>query len=133
MPLQCFILEDEIDHYPRNQIKEVLESAGHDLTIATSRKDAESKYKGGYDLLLLDHDLEGHYESSEHPNTAYQFLKRLLQDGWTDKKKPTIILHSHNVDGRKNMRLLLQDYGLVAQEFRFDENYVKELKRVYGK
>ena len=94
MLMQIFILEDEIDQYPREQLKQVLKK--HELTIAKSCDEAIEKFCGPYDLLLLDHDMEGNYEyRPEYPNTGYQFV-RWLMEWWADEKKPQVILHSHN-------------------------------------
>src|ERR1044071_7427164 len=62
--LRIFVLEDEIGHYPRNQIREVLKD--FNVTYATNVIEAQLAYKGPYDLLLLDHDMEGFYEDSAH-------------------------------------------------------------------
>lgn len=124
--LKVFVLEDEIGHYPRNQIISALKA--HDLTVATSFPDSKKKFEGPYDLLLLDHDMEGQFEDSNHPNTGYQFVKWLV-----DKEpvpKPEVVLHSQNPVGRKNMRLLLEEHGFSVSEFAFGPKYVEALKGI---
>lgn len=129
--LNIFVLEDEIDSYPREQIKTALK--GHKLTIARSAPDAEKIYKGGYDLLLLDHDMEGFYEYREgYFNTGLAFLKWLLKNFYHGNPNlPQVILHSQNAIGRNNMRLLLKDYGHTnVDEYPFGPEYVKLLKGI---
>src|SRR5690242_9390526 len=112
MVYNIFVLEDEIDRYPREQIKMALH--GHNLTIARNVPEAKELFVGPYDLILLDHDMEGFYEKSDHPNTGYQFCKWLVDAKCSPK--PQVILHSHNPVGRKNMRLLLEEYGFSVDE-----------------
>jgi CheY-like chemotaxis protein len=125
--MRIFILEDEIGHYPRNQILSAL--AKHELTVATSCPDAKKKYDGPYDLLLLDHDMEGNYEyRPDYPNTGHQFVKWLVEQD--PVPKPEVVLHSQNPVGRTNMRQLLEEHGFSVTEFPFGPEYVKGLKRV---
>lgn len=135
--MKIFILEDEIDHYPRIQLRQILEPK-HDLTIARSCDDAIEKFPDGwpYDLLLLDHDMEGDYEyRPEYPNTGYQFVK-WLTDGAGNladaDKLPQVILHSHNPVGRKRMRELLEEHGFSVDECSFGPAYVKQIKEQLG-
>jgi len=137
--MKIFILEDEIDIYPRVQIREVLKN--HTLTIAKSCVEGQRKYVGPYDLLLLDHDMEGNYEyRPDYPNTGYQFVKWLCSQEATAyalnehnlTPKPQVMLHSHNPVGRKNMRDLLEAYGFSVDEHRFGPDYVKLLKEQLG-
>lgn len=121
--MKIFILEDEIDRYPRNQIVTVLK--GHDLTIARSAEDGLSKWTGLYDLLLLDHDMEGFHEDSLHPNTGYSFIRQMLLNS-ADLCIPTI-LHSQNPVGRQNMADLLMLYGWEVQQVPFGPAYLNAL------
>ena len=134
--MKIFILEDEIDRYPREQLKTVLKK--HTLTIAKSCDEAIKKFPtdGPYDLMLLDHDMEGDYEyRPEYPNTGYQFCKWLVkyvEHAYEDVKFPQVILHSHNPTGRQRMRRLLEDHGFSVDECRFGTDYVKQLKEQLG-
>lgn len=121
--MKLFILEDEIDSYPRNQLKEL--AVSHDLTIAKSAQEAMKTFRGPYDLLLLDHDMEGFYERSEAPNTGYQFVKWLVE---METDRPQVILHSQNPVGRMKMRDLLHEHGFPVDECPFGPAYVKQLK-----
>lgn len=138
--LRVFILEDEIDRYPRNQIKTALEK--HNLTIARSCDEGIELFTGPYDLLLLDHDMEGDYEyRPDYPNTGYQFVKWLTEgegfNWWDEKgaestKKPQVILHSHNPVGKERMRALLEEHGFSVDVTYFGPAYVKQLKEQLG-
>lgn len=128
--LRIMILEDEIDRYPRNQIKIVLEK--HELTIAKSCDEGIEKFVGPYDLLLLDHDMEGDYEyRPEFPNTGYQFVKWLVGVR-SVLPLPQVILHSHNPVGRARMRDLLHEHDFSVDECYFGPDYIKQLKEQLG-
>ena len=122
--MRIFICEDEINFRPRNAILKALE--GHDLTVATTKDEAIAIYKGGYDLLLLDHDMRGLFDLSSHPSTAYHFVTWLVAQPF--KKKPRVILHSQNPEGRNNMRRELIKGGFrCVSEFPFSPSYVDYL------
>lgn len=131
---RIFILEDELDVYPRCQIKEVL-SEKHDLVTAKSCDEAIEKYplNGPYDLLCLDHDMEGNYEYREDfPNTGFQFVKWLVEETEGDSVLPQVILHSHNPVGKERMRALLEEHGFDVTVTYFGTAYVKQLKEQLG-
>ena len=135
MGLRIFLLEDEADRYPRKQIVDILE-VKHNLTIAQSCAEGMEKFTGPYDLLLLDHDMEGDYEyREEYPNTGYQFVKHLaenMEEFFDGLGLPQVILHSHNPVGRKRMRDLLEGQGFSVDECRFGPDYVKQIKEQLG-
>ena len=121
--MRVFVVEDEIEGY-RKVIKDAL--LGHEVTYALSRPQAQELWKGlgAYDLVLLDHDMEGYYESSEAPNTGYQFLKWALEaecpDGpYLDKVAPLFVVHTQNNIGALNMLRLLRDYQLGSRVMPF--------------
>lgn len=127
--MNIFILEDEIYKYPRNKLTKVLEK--HVLTLATSCDDAINCYVGPYDLLLLDHDMEGEYEYREnYHNTGLQFVKWLVEN--VNGPMPQVILHSQNGVGRKAMKLLLEENGFDVSECPFGPAYVKALQEQLG-
>lgn len=129
--MNVFILDDEIDRYPRNQIVEVLKK--HNLIVAQSCDEAMEKFTGPYDLLLLDHDMEGDYEyRPEYPNTGYQFVKWLTEGDWWEEKKPQVILHSHNPVGKERMRALLEEHEFPVDVTYFGPAYVRQLKEQLG-
>lgn len=124
--MRIFILEDEINQWPRQQILEVLK--GHELTIATSCDEGKSLYKKGhYDLLLLDHDMRGFFDSSDFHNTGFQFVTWLIRQGETVREKAKVILHSQNPTGRRNMFISLEEAGYTVAEYAFSQSYLKWL------
>lgn len=124
--MRCFILDDEIGVEPRKGIIRALEPR-HELTVVKSCKDAKAIYKPGYDLLLLDHDMRGYFDPSDHPSTAYHFVKLMVL--LFHPKKPRIILHSQNPDGRRNMLKVFHDHGFQnVDEWAFAPSYVKFLE-----
>lgn len=127
MSLKIFILEDELDRLPRSTMLEALKD--HEVTTAASFEEGKERYQGGYDILLLDHDMRGFYDDSEHPNTGHQFVKWLVKD--LDRTKvPTtqVVLHSQNYVGRRNMKQLLEDYKFHVVEMPFCRSYVEWLR-----
>lgn len=128
--MRIFILEDEIDRYPRCQLKDVL--AAHDLTMVRTVRDAMRLYEpDAYDLLLLDHDMEGFYENPEaiHKNTGTWFVKWLVSLSHRGPT-PSVILHSQNSTGRRAMAHHLSDAGWIWQEVPFGPAYITALKQV---
>ena len=124
--MKVFVLEDEIDSSPRNQIKLALQD--HNLTLARSVEEAKRVFKGPYNLLLLDHDMEGHIEPNlDHPNIGMRFVEWLLTKP-QPKKKPLVVLHSQNRAGRKRMRDALEAEGYKVIEIEFSYKYVDQLK-----
>ena len=132
--MRIFILEDEI-HEPggldgRHRLKHILRK--HELTLATSRCEGEELYRPGtYDLMLLDHDLEGRPECRpDYHNTGWQFVKWLVE--YETKPVPTII-HSHNYDGGKKMMDLLTANGWKVERHFYGRAYETALEKQFGK
>ncbi len=129
--LDIFILEDEIDRFPRRGIVKAL--TGHNLTIARSCQDAKGKYlerKTDFDFLLLDHDMRGFYDKSTFHNTGYQFVKWLVETIIHEGKLPKVVLHSQNEAGRREMRNLLAVHKFKTLEFEFSMAYLEWLEKV---
>lgn len=124
--MRIMILEDEIHRAPRNAILSVL--AGHRLVVATNILDAMKIYSpGGYDLLLLDHDMHGYYQNPDDEDTGYQFVKWLVIQE-VNPRKPPVILHSQNQMGRRAMCSHLFQSGFRVMEKPFSSDYIKYLK-----
>ncbi len=124
--MRIFCLDDEIDFHPRRAIVETL--SGHDLTIARNINEAKKVYAHPYDLLLLDHDMEGFFEDSNHPNTGYQFCVWLVEQ--QVPKVPTL-LHSQNNVGRDKMWKLLTNNDWHVSGCPFSHGYLELLKSKY--
>jgi hypothetical protein len=78
--MRIFILDDEI-HQWRAPLKEALK--GHDLNIAISCDHAIKVFPlcMPYDLMLLDHDMEGFFEHRvNYPNTGAEFVKWVVNE-----------------------------------------------------
>lgn len=96
--MKIFILED--NELRIKTFKAVF--ASHNITFSSNVEEAKKLYKekGEFDLIMLDHDLDGRvYVPSEEPNTGYQFAK-FLRD---EKTKSVIIVHSMNKKGASNI------------------------------
>ncbi len=126
--MRVFVLDDEVLQAPRNAIIDALKD--HDLTLATSVADAVGKWHGPYELILLDHDMRGYYESSHVPHSGYQFVKWLLKNKMLAHPRPEVVLHSQNAEGRKNTGKLLNQYGIPSLEFPFSDKYVTMLSKL---
>lgn len=65
---------------------------------------------GPFDIILLDHDLDGKiFVNSHSDNTGYQFAKYLSEKELNSQ----IIIHSMNPAGAKNMKSLLPQADVV--------------------
>lgn len=132
--MRIFILDDEIHSGglgDRSRLKHILRN--HELTLATSRNEGEKVYKPGtYDLLLLDHDMEGFIEMrTDVPNTGLQFCKWLVAHELPNYRPPALI-HSHNPYGKRAMRLLLEDHGFKVEEHFYGRAYENALSDKFG-
>lgn len=131
--LRIFVLDDELNppggYEKREQLPKAL--AGHDLTLALTLEEAKEKFKPPYDLMLLDHDLNGTFNPVGSPNTGLQFVEWMV----TVKQPaplPQIILHSVSSKGRAAMGKILEEYGYHFQEFPFSQKYVTFLEEAFG-
>ena len=105
--IKVFILEDNLLRMPvfRRKLYNLLNS---DFTIfhAINVKEAIEMYErfnGDFDIFFLDHDLGDEvYVDSDNEDTGYQFAKYLAAQG-IDGLNKTVITHSLNVPGRKNI------------------------------
>lgn len=133
--MNIFILEDEIylvndrfNNPPRRMIIPALK--GHSLTVSTNIYDAQRDYRvGGYDLLLLDCDMNGRWEPPEVEHSGYQFVKWLVNKE-INPTKPQVILHSQNREGRAAMSSLLTLSGFMHREYPYGPNYIDFLTRI---
>jgi hypothetical protein len=110
--MRVFILEDDENRIVGFEHAGV----GHDLTIRRWNAHADGAYAayekyGPFDLLLLDHDLGGRagvmYSDDE---TGTAFVKWLGAPKNVEEQ-PTVIIHSWNPGGARNMRGILESNG----------------------
>lgn len=83
------------------------------LFIATNVDEAKDilKSNNNFDISFLDHDLGGDvYVPSEHENTGYQLAKFIQQE---KIEISTIIIHSHNPNGSKNIFDILTNSTMI--------------------
>jgi CheY-like chemotaxis protein len=75
--------------------------------------------EGPFDLIFLDHDLDGRvFVSSNEANTGYQLAKFIARE----RVKPRIIIHSMNFAGAARMRELLPEAEHIEFPELFEEN-----------
>ena len=157
--MRILILDDNLDVDPKIRMVKVLNER-HVLTLAKTVEEAKSRFDPPFDLLLLDHDLEGVYEKNpDHPNTGLAFVRWLVQEhrncprtrsktfcpqcqypkayskygelkGIQHVGNPQVLLHSQNEWGRVNMRAILERCGFDVEEYPFGPSYVGFLKRI---
>jgi len=67
--------------------------------------------KKEYDLIMLDHDLDAATENqlNDDEEDGRYVVRKLVESG--RHKDVTIVIHSLNADGRKNMKAMLDDAG----------------------
>lgn len=79
---------------------------GHVVVCTTTVKEATTALKeDDFDVIFLDHDLNGEQNIPSGPGTGYE-VAQWLHD-YPEKQAPTVILHSLNETGRKNIMSLL--------------------------
>ena len=67
-----------------------------------------------YDLIMLDHDLNAETENqlNDDEEDGRYVVKKLVESG--RHKDVTIVIHSLNADGRRNMKALLDQAGYAT-------------------
>jgi len=103
--IKIFVLEDS-----QERIDWIIDNFSFaDIDIAMDMCEKEN-YKGGYRLLMLDHDLgDRQMVDSSDENTGFEFCKWLVKN----EKDYTvdILIHSHNPCGTDAMMNYLIKYG----------------------
>jgi len=97
--MKALILED--DKRRILWFEEKLKDAEADFTVK-AKKCIELLKKNLYDIIFLDHDLDGKiFVPSEKSNTGYQVAKVIPE---TINKNTPVVIHSYNPDGAEKMR-----------------------------
>ena len=109
MSKRVLILEDDFNRiftFKKNLV-------GLEVYVEETALGAINKLENeSWDLLLLDHDLGGQQMvNSDDKNTGSEVARWLNEH--PDKKPPTIILHSFNPTGIKNMKSLLPESAMI--------------------
>jgi hypothetical protein len=108
--MKILILEDNQDRIKKFKIL----FKNHDVYFCKTETEArrvciDNKYTP-FDILWLDHDLEGKiWEDSNKENTGYQFVKWMVDFGY--QKNSLNYIHSMNPIGANLMLNYLKDNG----------------------
>lgn len=100
-----FILEDD----PARIAYFVTRLARHDLTFADSCTQVD-RFVPPYDFVFLDHDLGGR-QMEEHEDNGSRFAQLVAP---RINPQATIVIHTFNEDGGRNIRGHLMDHGSGA-------------------
>jgi hypothetical protein len=108
--MKILILEDNQDRI--NKFKILFKN--HDVCFCKTEFEARraclDNKKTPFDILWLDHDLEGKiWEDSQKENTGYQFVKWMVDYGY--QKNSLNYIHSMNPIGANLMLNYLRDNG----------------------
>jgi CheY-like chemotaxis protein len=113
--VKILILEDDVkrqEKFKRNLI-------GHQVTIVDGTKQAIALLaESDWDLLCLDHDLNGMTYVPSGPNTGYEVAVWIEQN--PNRAPKNIILHSLNDKGRGMMAQALQQFRPMDAPFAWD-------------
>ncbi|MDD5589092.1 MAG: response regulator [Candidatus Nanoarchaeia archaeon] len=113
--MKIFILEDNtirIETFKKLATK-TWDASNLKIFIATDVEEGKIILKNNqpFDLAFLDHDLGGEiYVPSENENTGYQLAKFIEKE---NIKIDTIVIHSHNPSGAKNMNDILSNSHVI--------------------
>ena len=124
--MRVFILED--DPYRIKVFTELLTRC--EVTVSTSVPDAIAAFEPPYDILCLDHDLDGRvYVDSAEENTGAGFVRWLIQNEIGLNGNP-ILVHSYNPAGAARMVADLLDAGKTARWVPFGPTLFKILNEL---
>lgn len=132
--MRFFILEDEINKPPRNEILRIL-SPYHHLTVCTQATIAKDCWTGDYDVALFDHDMNGQFGEPCAKGTGGEFVM-----GWLcpygnhmtpNRDKMRVIIHSQNTKGAAMMHQNLKSYGWHSEIMPFSSSFLEHLRVMY--
>lgn len=98
-------------------------SPDFDVTLTSTVKEClRLMCRNEYDLISLDHDLNGvDFEDPDSQNCGMEVVRYLKKTGWPpNKKKPLFHIHSSNVFAAFLMQRELESIGLFAEWRRFE-------------
>lgn len=97
--MKILFLDD--DRLRQDYFRTQLQGLRLDLTIVTTSVEAiEALERERFDLVCLDHDLDGRIFVESGPGTGYEVAERLVR---TANRDARIVVHSLNEDGAKKM------------------------------
>lgn len=95
----------------------------YDVTIAPSVKEAlRAISKNSYDVVSLDHDLNGDdFQNSDDPTSGMEMIRMIQRYDWPHNHyRPLFIIHTSNIFAGEKMALALRDLGFRVGGFPFD-------------
>lgn len=98
-------------HYALNNFPEF------DVTIATCVPEAlRQMVAGEWDVISLDHDLNGHdFQDPDTPTCGMEIVRYIAKTGWPPQlKKPVFWIHSSNLFAAHLMTVSLNEAGYEA-------------------
>ena len=102
--MKILILEDDKDRH-RLFIRNL---ANHDIVIVTKTQEAiDLLQNSSWDVIYLDHDLDGQVYVESGPGTGYEVAEWLSKN--LDRKPQIVIVHTFNMLGSENMKELLPE------------------------
>lgn len=129
--MKIFILEDSeqrIDFFEKTM-------PNHNLFIAKNVSEAKELFEKNepFDLIMLDHDLEGpFYTNPDDENTGYQFAKFLKEK----ENKTLKVIHSVNRPASQKMQGILHNVYYVSiwtiqDEWRDEKKTIVDIMELY--
>jgi CheY-like chemotaxis protein len=105
--LKILILED--DSSRKNQFRKNM--IGHVITVVSSTSACIEQLQETWDMLFIDHDLDGKVFVPSGPGTGWEVAEWLSKN--PDKKPNKIIIHTLNNLGAQKMKELLPEAELL--------------------
>jgi CheY-like chemotaxis protein len=119
--MRILILEDD-----PTRVKAFSQSlGGYDIVVEKKAAAAISRLEHEtWDILFLDHDLDGQVLVSSGPGTGYEVALWLSEH--PDRKPKSVVLHSFNEQGRKKMKERLPEALELPGAWAFiEQNWAK--------
>jgi len=102
--MKILILEDSLERVKKFREKFI----GHEVVVTEFSKECiKLLSENTYDAIFLDHDLGGAIMVSSGENTGYEVAEWLSKNPVYQPR--TIIIHSFNPSGAKNMKAVLSN------------------------
>ena len=109
------------DFQDRHDIFREQYSKDHRIThVYTAEEAIEALKVDKFDLLHLDHDLEGIYEYDFQMKNCGSAVAEWIKANLSSDKYPRqVVIHSWNVQGAENMKSLITPLGIPVELLRF--------------
>ena len=102
-PMKIFILEDD-----KERIKEFASMFEEQILVIANDSDVANSilYYNKFDLIFLDHDLEGKQMCESEGNTGFKVASHI---GKSENFRTNIVIHSYNMKGANNILKVLSE------------------------